>query len=163
MTRSPWGGNVAAAWDFIATVDEPSVNNRRVPLGVSAGAVRDDLENVIWKGVRHMRGSEDYLLHDFRIRSACRAFQCAPDDREAVCRILVIRFRLEKQRIFGEDGEPVRELEVMMSVIHLALLVMADARDVAEHLPGRDRPRLLRERRTISLDRCVEVEFAILD
>jgi hypothetical protein len=76
---------------------------------------------------------------------------------------LIIRFRLEEQRIVGEDGEPIRELGVVMSVVHFTFFVMADARDVAEYLSRRDRPRLLRERRTVFLDWCVEVEFAVPD
>ncbi len=108
-------------------------------------------------------GNENFLLHDVRIRLAGCAFQCASDDRETIRGVVESGARFEQQAIACEDGEAVRELRVVMSVIDLAFFVVADAREVSEELASCDGPLLFRKRRAVFLDRSVKVEFAFID
>jgi hypothetical protein len=90
---------------------------------------------------------------------ARRPFDDASQHDVTVGRVDVLRARLLEERVvpkrlerLGHPGVVPRAVEV------LPLGVVPDAREVSEELPRGDRLRLLRKRRTVVLDRRVEVE-----
>src|SRR5689334_7594449 len=85
-----------------------------------------------------------------------RALDHTTDNCVTVSAVLVLRARLEEQRVVGEDAESVAHSAVMPDAIHLPLFVMSDSRDVSEDLPSGHLPLLLRESGTVLLNRRVK-------
>src|SRR5439155_27192503 len=96
------------------------------------------------------------------VSHARRALDRHPEQRVTERRVRETRTRLAHERVVFEDLQGGGEAVVMRRSFTLAGLVMSNAAEMSEQLPGRDRVRLGGEARRVLLYGRVEIQLSAL-
>src|SRR5438128_6700816 len=125
-------------------------------------AARNEAVTAVGRRVAQAEGAKHVRRHVVQEVVPRRALHHRRDEILGVAHVGESRAGREQQRIVLEDREPVEHRGESTVQEEFLILVMPDAGEETGELPSGDGVALVRERRHVALNRCVEIDLPLL-